>query len=419
MLLRISCAVKKTRLADSRTVVLETPRFIGGATMAGENKPKTKQYRWPRRKFEEFLAPADDGSKGSLFWLFAIALAFVLVIFGYALIAQPGADGGVFGDLVGGTLNPVLTFLTFMALLITIVLQQTELRATKEELAKSADALEAQIGALEIQAYEATFFQTLARLDSIVNTLKVSGGAQSHEGRAVFGAIIGHLKNLYSDEKGSEQEKTQRAFSEYWKKYRPNLSNYMRFLLATLRFIDEQGGDSKKYMRLIRASLSDLELINLFYYSVSTERKPLYLRRIIETYSLFEDMPVGLMLSPIHKVFYDKQAFHDAVDDSRTDIDTLVAMNDIVTMAPRVGRILINAKGNDYSLDSEPFDITRIVSVSAGEVAIENGQVSYKKPDKLASVQTIVYEISNAHGATSQATITINVHADEEAVKAV
>jgi hypothetical protein len=34
---------------------------------------------------------------------------------------------GEWGDFFGGVLNPLLTFLTFMGLLITIILQQQEL----------------------------------------------------------------------------------------------------------------------------------------------------------------------------------------------------------------------------------------------------------------------------------------------------
>lgn len=48
---------------------------------------------------------------------------------------------GTFGDFFGGMLNPILTFLTFMGLLITIVLQQKELRLTRKELKESSLAL--------------------------------------------------------------------------------------------------------------------------------------------------------------------------------------------------------------------------------------------------------------------------------------
>ncbi len=41
---------------------------------------------------------------------------------------------GTFGDFLGGVLNPVLTFLSFMALLFTIILQQREIHAGQKTL---------------------------------------------------------------------------------------------------------------------------------------------------------------------------------------------------------------------------------------------------------------------------------------------
>ncbi len=48
---------------------------------------------------------------------------------------------GVFGDFIGGTLNPVLSFFGLIALLITVALQQKELSNSSKELKRSADAL--------------------------------------------------------------------------------------------------------------------------------------------------------------------------------------------------------------------------------------------------------------------------------------
>ena len=47
---------------------------------------------------------------------------------------------GALGDFFGGTLNPILTFLTFVGLLITIVLQQAELSEARKEFKKSANS---------------------------------------------------------------------------------------------------------------------------------------------------------------------------------------------------------------------------------------------------------------------------------------
>lgn len=49
---------------------------------------------------------------------------------------------GMFGDYVGGTLNPILAFLSFLALLFTILLQSKELKISNETLRETKIELE-------------------------------------------------------------------------------------------------------------------------------------------------------------------------------------------------------------------------------------------------------------------------------------
>lgn len=49
---------------------------------------------------------------------------------------------GEFGDFVGGTLNPLISFFALLALLITIVLQSKELEETRKQLERAATAQE-------------------------------------------------------------------------------------------------------------------------------------------------------------------------------------------------------------------------------------------------------------------------------------
>ncbi|MDF1552642.1 MAG: hypothetical protein P1P84_06240 [Deferrisomatales bacterium] len=59
---------------------------------------------------------------------------------------------GVFGDFFGGVLNPILSFLGLIALLLTIVLQSSELRITREEFKLAREAQEKSEAALREQA---------------------------------------------------------------------------------------------------------------------------------------------------------------------------------------------------------------------------------------------------------------------------
>lgn len=98
----------------------------------------------------------DNNIKSNLFILFWFAIIFIGIIFliGFSVLCTQfvldisttkdikiAETFGVFGDFLGGSLNPILTFFTFMGLLITIVIQQTELRESRLEFRRTADAL--------------------------------------------------------------------------------------------------------------------------------------------------------------------------------------------------------------------------------------------------------------------------------------
>ena len=50
---------------------------------------------------------------------------------------------GQFGDFIGGTVNPVLSFLSLLALVFTVVLQTRQLENSREELLNSKEELKA------------------------------------------------------------------------------------------------------------------------------------------------------------------------------------------------------------------------------------------------------------------------------------
>lgn len=60
--------------------------------------------------------------------------------FGNRPMSSEPAEWGQMGDFFGGMLNPILAFASFMALLYTIRIQSEELRLTKDEIKRSADA---------------------------------------------------------------------------------------------------------------------------------------------------------------------------------------------------------------------------------------------------------------------------------------
>ncbi|MHA6639807.1 hypothetical protein ACP6JA_14200 [Stutzerimonas frequens] len=95
----------------------------------------------------------------------AVLSAGLLLLINLTLITFTDR-GGVFGDFLGGVLNPILTFFTLFGLIATIVIQRQELRLARHEYEKTADAL-------STQAIETTFFNILDLHHKIVDNLKV------------------------------------------------------------------------------------------------------------------------------------------------------------------------------------------------------------------------------------------------------
>lgn len=106
-------------------------------------------------------AQEDENSKNSqkfgvnLFLLVGCIILFVIVIFLVSIhLGSPHDSGdisffgysksdlGTLGDLLGGALNPILSFSTICLLVWSIQIQISELKETRREMKRSSDALE-------------------------------------------------------------------------------------------------------------------------------------------------------------------------------------------------------------------------------------------------------------------------------------
>ncbi|MGY2135280.1 hypothetical protein ACW9I8_01515 [Pseudomonas reactans] len=119
--------------------------------------------------------------------LAVVAVVFFLYFykFGHYSLSSDQSVWGTFGDFVGGTINPILSFFGLIALLLTIILQGKELELTRRELQRSAEAQERTQDVLDEQSntqiklqFEGTFFSLLDqhnRLLSEISTSSVMG----------------------------------------------------------------------------------------------------------------------------------------------------------------------------------------------------------------------------------------------------
>jgi hypothetical protein len=254
---------------------------------------------------------------------FAIALLalFVLACLIVGITAYVGynnvktyTDLGPWGDFFGGTLNPILTFFSFVGVLLTIALQKIEMNLTREELGRSANALELQIATTRQQTFDSTFFQMLSLHNNIVNSIDLvekQTGIRT-QGRDCFRTFYTRLTKIYREnqKKGQKNHSDEKildlSYRIYWKEVQLELGHYYRYLFNMIRFVKQNSPDDTFYIKLIRSQLSDQELLLLFYNCLSEQGENF--KAYAEEFALFDNMPPRL-LEKAHRARFSPAAY--------------------------------------------------------------------------------------------------------------
>lgn len=259
--------------------------------------------------------------------------AYVVNFHGYAIADEPD-KWGQFGDFLGGALNPVFGFLSVLALLVALVLQNRELRLTKEELQKSSQALLGQNRAIENQRFEQTFFAWLSNYQQLLQMVTSVGQLDRvpvHGRSALFRwwspaevpwviGIYDLVREAHSAAGTSESDwfnnlpadETQRVraaiafvpdrilgvtLATWGTTYRDHefqLDSLFRSLYRLILWIDSQHEEQLTaaqkwlYVGIVRSQLSWIELVYLFYNGL-TERGAKF-RRLVNKYALFDNL---------------------------------------------------------------------------------------------------------------------------------
>ncbi|HCZ9051266.1 TPA: putative phage abortive infection protein [Vibrio alginolyticus] len=221
--------------------------------------------------------------------LVASVVTLILFIVDYRGFSSDSQHNlGTFGDFFGGVLNPIFTFLTLIGLIATIVIQRQELRLSRVEYVKTADAL-------STQAIETTFFNMIdlhhkiadelsldleeivrrntkdeflakvAEITSQINIygVKVSqkGTVQRFSGREVFQGLAFYLAAC-----SETAEDVKKEYKHIQDNHNHILGHYFRNLYQILKIIEENKSikAKQKYLSILRAQLSTYELAILF-----------------------------------------------------------------------------------------------------------------------------------------------------------
>lgn len=258
---------------------------------------------------------------GIIGFVFVALSSLILVIFyvrnfGRSLSTDRD-DWGVFGDFLGGVLNPVVGIVTIYLVLMNLIIQRKELRNSLREMRSSNLSLRKQNAAIELQHFQNTFFNWFNSYQSIVKNIEITSpsGFPNYKGYAALTHIHkfrinteGHLyslldllhftqREIFSTESRVEDpdvaNKFENSVLDRWKAMKREREDFFeggfRTLLHMIDWIVSQPEHivdvSKKAecFRIIRSQLTNAERVFLLYESWKMEPS---MQNIIKKYNL-------------------------------------------------------------------------------------------------------------------------------------
>ncbi|WP_162936376.1 putative phage abortive infection protein [Pannonibacter phragmitetus] len=207
---------------------------------------------------------------------------------------------------------------------MSIYLQRMDLSLSRRELERSADALEKQIDSIESQNFESAFFQMLNTHSAIVNAIDIQNPKSGVEtrGRDCFRVFYTRFNKIFRGDLERFKNKSKCdivkiSYNSFWKDHQLELGHYYRFLYNVFRFLDENKSSKGYHAKLIRAQLSDQELLLLFYNCVSDNGQNFIM--YAEKYALFDNLPTVRLLDSSHAKMLNPAVFgNNPMHDSKS-----------------------------------------------------------------------------------------------------
>lgn len=241
------------------------------------------------------------------FWIISIIafLLFCTLFFLPYLFTLGGKESldftqtGQIGDTIGGTMSPfvaiiaaALTFLAFWVQYKANILQRND---------------------IALERFENNLFQLISQQENITNSLTFSEGVGIDDKSAICGRYIFYY--IYNARKMGwhsglkhtlEEDGIEKIDNDISLR---NLDHYFRHLYQILKYIDEapvlKDNDRKKYeyASIVRASLSEYELILLFYIAQRFHQDD-DLKGLIEKYAIFKYIHINNLATEKEKNYY-------------------------------------------------------------------------------------------------------------------
>ncbi len=274
---------------------------------------------------------------------------------GYLLIDEE--ERGSIGDMFG-SVNAIFSGLALAGIILTILLQRKELGLQRDALKATREEFKTQNETLKIQRFENTFFNLLNQHHRIVNSIdfryykkkekehqiverspfdlthvimqrtfissEPPPPAEEKEVVLISGREVFRFRyNQMVYDISNSRRNFQKVYLEHYKIAQTDFGHYFRNLYRMIKLVDQTDFfyDSSKvtekevyeikynYISIIRAQISDYELLWLFYNCLSINGIEKF-KPYIEKYSFFKNLPKELLARSSHFELYDGKAYN-------------------------------------------------------------------------------------------------------------
>jgi len=248
----------------------------------------------------EQIKDKEDEIKIPFYRYITIAVIMIIIVLSFYFFNFTGGelslskihgDCNAFGDYMGGTLNPLLAFLSLIALLTTIKIQSKELRATTTEMRNSSTALQEQSQSIKLQNFENTFFKMIDVHNSIISDVALEKLERVGSLNDVY--FLGVTIRLNENEDVTKRKTIEQLldiltkynrrshqdhktnYDRFHNYYEDKIGHYFGFIYQVLILIrdaeeNKQIEDSKKYAHLYRSLFSKSELALLAHHCLGS-----------------------------------------------------------------------------------------------------------------------------------------------------
>lgn len=278
-----------------------------------------------------------------LFWLIGIGslifMGFILYE-NYMYAIHLGSDKqGIFGDMFGAS-NALFTGLSFTGVIIAILLQRQELKLQRKELELTREEMKLtrlefnqQNETLTKQQFENTFFQMISMYRDNTEKMSVDIQGEKIEGKALFHAFNKKLNedinyfmkkrfnknNDNAEDKffdNLETEKLKLTINElvaiYERRYKSLEDEFIKYfstITIILKLVDQANIDDKFfYISILKSHFTKYETLVVFYQTISQDPKNEF-RKLVDRYSIVNDLEVKLITNPNHFLNYKQKQF--------------------------------------------------------------------------------------------------------------